>query len=53
VGRKAWDRTATHPTFGKLSAGQMLVHLAHHDANHLGQIERIRRSLVKSRERRA
>ena len=53
VGRKAWDRTATHPTFGKLSAGQMLVHLAHHDANHLGQIERIRRSLVKSRESRA
>ena len=53
VGRKAWDRTATHPTFGKLSAGQMLVHLAHHDTNHLGQIERIRRSLVKSRERRA
>ena len=53
VGRKAWDRTATHPSFGKLSAGQMLVHLAHHDANHLGQIERIRRSLVKSRESRA
>ncbi len=53
VGRKAWDRTATHPTFGTLSAGQMVVHLAHHDANHLGQIERIRRSLVRSRERRA
>jgi hypothetical protein len=53
VGRKAWARTATHSTFGTLSAVQMVVHLAHHDANHLGQIERIRRSLVKSRESRA
>lgn len=53
VGRKMWARTATHPTFGTLSAGQMLVHLAHHDANHLGQIERIRKSLKRSREPRA
>ncbi len=50
VGRKTWARTAHHPTFGTLSAGQMLVHLAHHDANHLGQIERIRKSVKKSRE---
>jgi uncharacterized damage-inducible protein DinB len=49
VGRKAWARTATHPTFGTLSAAQMVVHLAHHDANHLGQIESIR-NILKSRE---
>jgi hypothetical protein len=53
VGRKVWERTANHPTFGTLSAGQMVVHLAHHDANHLGQIERIRSSLMRSRARRA
>ncbi len=53
VGRKAWDRTATHSTFGTLSAGQMVVHLAHHDANHLGQIERIQKTLKKSRAPRA
>ncbi len=52
VGRKAWDRTATHPTFGTLSAAQMVVHLAHHDANHLGQIERIRK-ILKTRKPRA
>jgi uncharacterized damage-inducible protein DinB len=45
VGRKAWARTATHPTFGRLSAGQIAAHLVHHDANHVGQIERIRKTL--------
>ncbi|MGE5850417.1 MAG: DinB family protein, partial [Candidatus Methylomirabilota bacterium] len=52
VGRKAWDRTATHPTFGTVSAAQMVVHLGHHDANHLGQIESIRKTL-KNRKPRA
>ncbi len=53
VGREMWARTATHSTAGTLSAGQMVTHLAHHDANHLGQVERIRRSVRKSREPRA
>jgi DinB family protein len=52
VGRKAWSRAARHSTLGTLCADQMLVHLAHHDANHLGQVERIRRAL-KSRKTRA
>lgn len=50
VGRKAWSRTATHPTFGTLSAGQIIVHLVHHDVNHVGQIERIRNTLRPGRK---
>jgi hypothetical protein len=53
VGRQAWSRTATHPEFGTLSADQIARHLVHHDASHVGQIERIRLSLKKSREPRA
>jgi uncharacterized damage-inducible protein DinB len=49
VGRKMWARTATHSSAGTLNAGQMVMHLAHHDANHLGQVERIRGILKKSR----
>jgi len=49
VGRKAWARKSTHPTLPGLSAADMLTHLAHHDANHLGQIARIREAL-KSRK---
>ena len=49
VGRKAWARKSTHPTLPDLSAADMLTHLAHHDANHLGQIARIREAL-KSRK---
>jgi uncharacterized damage-inducible protein DinB len=49
AGRKAWSRTATHQTFGTLSAGQIIVHLVHHDANHVGQIERIRAAQKKRR----
>ncbi len=45
VGRKAWTRTATHATFGALSAGQIAAHMVHHDANHVAQIERIRKGL--------
>jgi hypothetical protein len=52
VGRKAWSRTAVHPTLGPLSAEQIIVHQVHHTANHLAQIERIRESLA-SREPRA
>jgi hypothetical protein len=53
VGKKAWGRTARHSTLGTLCAGQMLVHLAHHDANHLGQVERIRQALKSYRPRAA
>jgi len=49
VGRTAWARTVTASTFRTLSAGQIAAHLVHHDANHVGQIERIRKTL-KSRE---
>jgi len=52
VGRKAWSRTAIHPALGVLSVEQIIVHQVHHSANHLAQIERIRKSL-KSREPRA
>jgi uncharacterized damage-inducible protein DinB len=52
VGRAAWARTATEATFGRLSVGQIAAHLVHHDASHVGQIERIRKAL-KSREPRA
>jgi uncharacterized damage-inducible protein DinB len=52
VGRQGCSRPATHQTAGTLSAGQIAAHLTHHDANHVGQIERIRRGL-KSREPRA
>ena len=45
VGRKAWARKATHPTLPGLSAADMLTHLAHHDANHLGQIAQIGKAL--------
>ncbi len=51
VGRMAWARTASHATFGTLSAEQMIIHLAHHDANHLGQIERIRLSFKRAASR--
>jgi len=47
VGRKAWSRTAMHPTLGTLSAGQIIVHQVHHSANHLAQIERIRQGLKR------
>lgn len=47
VGRKAWSRTAMHPTLGTLSAGQIIVHQVHHSANHLAQIERIRKDLKR------
>jgi len=46
VGRQAWSRTATHPTLGTLSAGQIIFHQVHHSANHVAQIERIRKSLT-------
>jgi uncharacterized damage-inducible protein DinB len=49
AGRKICSRPAAHPTCGTLTAGQIAVHLTHHDANHVGQIERIRKAL-KSRE---
>jgi uncharacterized damage-inducible protein DinB len=52
VGRTAWARRVTSSTFGTLSAGQIAAHLVHHDANHVGQIERIRKAL-KRREPRA
>ena len=45
VGRKAWSRTAIHPTLGPLSAEQIFTHQIHHGANHVAQIERIRNSL--------
>jgi hypothetical protein len=47
VGRKVWSRTAMHPTLGTLSAGQIIVHQVHHSANHLAQIERIRKDLKR------
>jgi uncharacterized damage-inducible protein DinB len=52
VGRAAWARTVTEAILGTLSAGQIAAHLVHHDANHVGQIERIRQSF-KSRAPRA
>lgn len=48
VGRKAWARTAAHQTFGTLSARQIAGHMVHHDANHVAQIERIRKSLMRA-----
>ncbi len=53
VGRKRWVRASAHPTMGRLSAAQMLAHLAHHDAKHVEQIEGIRRTLKQRREPRA
>ena len=47
VGRKAWSRTATHHAFGTLSAGQIAGHMVHHDANHVAQIERLRKALKR------
>jgi len=47
VGRKAWSRTATHPTLGTLSAEQIIVHQIHHSANHIAQIERIRKDFKR------
>jgi len=47
VGRKAWSRTAMHPTLGTLSAGQIIVHQVHHSVNHLAQIEGIRKDLKR------
>lgn len=52
VGRKAWAKPAAHPTLGTISAGEAMMHLAHHDANHLGQIQRIREA-VSARRRAA
>jgi len=48
VGRKAWARMARHHAFGTLSAGQIAGHMVHHDANHVAQIERIRKSLMRA-----
>jgi hypothetical protein len=50
VGRKRWARAAAHATLGVLSAAQMVVHLAHHDAKHVEQIKRIRKTLKKRPE---
>ncbi len=52
VGRETWARTATHPTIGALSAGQIAGHMVHHDANHVAQIERIRKSLMRASRKR-
>ncbi len=49
VGRERWARAVAHPTLGTLNAAQMLVHLAHHDAKHVEQIERIRKHLRNRR----
>ena len=45
VERKAWSRTAMHPTLGPVSAAQIFTHQVHHGASHLAQIERIRNNL--------
>jgi len=47
VGRKAWSRIAVHPTLGPLSVEQIILHQVHHTANHLAQIERIRKDLKR------
>jgi hypothetical protein len=52
IGRKAWARMAVHPTLGRLSLEQIIVHQVHHSKNHLAQIERIRKGFA-SREPRA
>lgn len=49
VGKKAWSRPVAHSGTGRLNAGEILGHMAHHDVNHLEQIARIRRGL-KSRK---
>jgi hypothetical protein len=49
IGRKAWARMAVHPTLGRLSLEQIIVHQVHHSKNHLAQIERIRKGFA-SRE---
>jgi len=49
VGKRAWSRAVRHHVRGRLTAGQILSHVAHHDVNHLKQIARIRKEL-KSRE---
>jgi uncharacterized damage-inducible protein DinB len=49
VGKRAWSRAVRHQVGGRLTAGQILAHVAHHDVNHLEQIARIRKEL-KSRE---
>jgi uncharacterized damage-inducible protein DinB len=52
VGRKAWTKTVAHPALGTISTSEVMIHLAHHDTNHLGQIERIREA-VSARRRAA
>lgn len=51
VGRGAWSRQGQHPQYGTVSVQQMLDHLVHHDANHLGQILRIKGLLEEEARR--
>lgn len=50
VGREAWAHQGQHPVYGTVRVQQMLDHIVHHDANHLGQILRIT-GLLKEKAR--
>ncbi len=53
VGRKAWSRAVEHAGAGRLCAGEILRHVAHHDVNHLEQIVRVRKGLRSGKPRQA
>ncbi len=39
-------RTGQHPSYGALSAGDLILHLSPHDEKHAGQIKRVRQAYM-------
>jgi uncharacterized damage-inducible protein DinB len=39
-------RTGQHPSYGTLSAGDLIMHLSPHDEKHAGQIKRVRQAYM-------
>jgi uncharacterized damage-inducible protein DinB len=39
-------RTGQHPSYGALSAGDLIMHLSPHDEKHAGQIKRVRQAYM-------
>jgi hypothetical protein len=41
LSKAAWNKVGVHPSYGKITLRQMVVHIADHDRNHVAQVARL------------
>jgi uncharacterized damage-inducible protein DinB len=48
---QAWDRSGQHAEYGELTLRQLVLHLAYHDRNHTGQVEKLLSAAARPAEK--